>query len=56
MSQRSAERTLNPSDQRDIRSTPMSKTSGSLSREAMDEIIEEHFRCEVAGDVEGTLA
>jgi steroid delta-isomerase-like uncharacterized protein len=34
----------------------MSKTDGSLSREAMDEIIEAHFRCEVAGDVEGTLA
>jgi steroid delta-isomerase-like uncharacterized protein len=34
----------------------MSRTTVSMSREAMDRMIEEHFRQEAQGDVAGTLA
>lgn len=37
-------------------STTTERTSPALSREAMDRMIEEHFRQEAEGDVEGTLA
>jgi steroid delta-isomerase-like uncharacterized protein len=33
-----------------------SSTTSSMSREAIDRILEEHFRQEAAGDVAGTLA
>jgi steroid delta-isomerase-like uncharacterized protein len=34
----------------------MNTTTPSMSREAIDRMLEEHFQSEAAGDVEGTLA